>query len=706
MYFIGVDIGGTFTDCVAVDNSGRVFHGKALSTHTTSPVHGVMDGLARVAESAGVSMGDLLTGAERFSHGTTIGTNLVVERKGARVGLLATRGHGDALRMMRGNGRTAGVSNDMVFSVHDTDKPEPLVRRSEVAEISERIIRDGRVLSPLDEDGAREAIQRLVDEGVGSIAIALMWGFRNPQHEERLRELVAEISPDLYVSVSSRVSPRQGEYERTVATVINSYVGPASSRYLNELDAELSSNGLSSQPYIMQSNGGVVPITVAQESPVQTIGSGPAGGLAGTISIAEASGHSNVIATDMGGTSFEVGLVIEGRPVMSGEQVLDNYTFQISHLDLRSIACGGGSIARVDEHSGGLRVGPHSAGADPGPACYGKGTKATVTDADVVLGLLSPGEFLGGTMQLDREASERVVGELADELGISLDEAAAGIIRVNSNNAATLIRQRTIEQGLDPRDFVLYAFGGAGPVHAFSYARELGISEVLVPMGNGASTLSAYGIAASDVMRVFETQQTISAPFDPAGLNAAVQELEQQARKEMAAAGFDADALVMERVGMARYAEQFMQELLLPIPGGEIDAAAAQALEDQFLSDYGRLYGKAAIAVFQAVEIFALRVSANLPLGFAPLTVDEGANGSSANGGGTATPDSKRDVYWPDSGERITTDVYSKGLTPGQQIAGPAIVQLPHTAVSVAPDQTLAADAVGNLVLSLEGAHS
>jgi N-methylhydantoinase A len=482
-----------------------------------------------------------------------------------------------------------------------------------------------------------------------------------------------------------------------VATVINSYVGPASSRYLEELAEVLGSHGLKLRPFIMQSNGGVVPVDVAQRTPVQTIGSGPAGGLAGTISIAEASGHRNVIATDMGGTSFEVGLVIEGRPVMASEQVLDNYTFQISQLDLRSIACGGGSIAYVDPHSGGLRVGPRSAGADPGPACYGKGTEPTVTDADVVLGLISPEQFLGGRMELSRDASVRAVQALADQLGLSLEEAAGGILRVNSNNAATLIRQRTIEQGLDPRDFVVYAFGGAGPVHAFSYAKELGISEVVIPMGNGASTLSAYGIAASDVMRTFEHESAIMAPFDARELSAVVTALEDQARAAMSAAGFDAGALVMERVAMARYAEQFMQELLLPIPAGDIDDDVAAGLQERFVSEYARLYGEAAVAVFQAIEIFAIRVSANLPLGFAPLSAD---GGGSANGASTA-PDGKREVYWPDAGEWISTDLYSRALRPGEKVAGPAIVQLPHTAVSVAPGQHLAADSVGSLVLSL-----
>ena len=248
---------------------------------------------------------------------------------------------------------------------------------------------------------------------------------------------------------------------------------------------------------------------------MQTIGSGPAGGLAATGFIAKRTGHTNVIATDMGGTSFEVGLLIDGRPILTSSKIIDQYTFKIPQLDLRSIACGGGSIARVDPHSGGLRVGPESAGSNPGPACYGRGTLPTVTDADVVLGFIDPDRFLGSAMTLDKQRAVDAVQKLAEEAELSLEQAASGILRVNSHSAAILIRQRTIEQGLDPRDFALYAFGGAGPLHAFAFAQELDIDQVVIPMGNGASTLSAYGIAASDAMELFEEECTIREPFDP-----------------------------------------------------------------------------------------------------------------------------------------------------------------------------------------------
>ncbi len=594
-YHLGVDIGGTFTDCVAVDDAGRVFHAKTPSTHESSPVEGVLAGLELLAEAAAVGTRELCAATDRLGHGTTIGTNLIVERNGARVGLLATAGHGDALAMMRGNGRTAGAPADQVFSVHATDKPAPLVDPRHVIEIEERVASDGSIVAPLDQESVRERLRELLaDNGLDAIAIALLWSFRNDDHERQLRKLVDEIAPDAYVSVSSEVSPRQGEYERTVATVLNSYLGPASSRYLGDLDVAVRERGVPRPPFIMQASGGVVPVEVAQRFPVQTLGSGPAGGLSGAARVAVLSGTPHVIVTDMGGTSFDVGLIVDGAPVLATQQVVDQYAFQMAQLDVRSIACGGGSIATVDPHDGTLRVGPQSAGADPGPACYGRGTEPTVTDADVVLGLIDPDAFLGGRMRLDADAARRAVARVAEPLGLSVEQAAAGIVHVNNQKASVLIRQRTIEQGLDPRDFVLYACGGAGPVHAFGFAEELGVREVVIPLGNGASTLSAYGIAAADVVRLFERQCSMFAPFDVAELAEVVAALEAQASATMRESGIDPSAIVFERVATMRYAEQFLHELPVFIDPGPIDEGTCARLAQSFDAEYARLYGEGA----------------------------------------------------------------------------------------------------------------
>jgi N-methylhydantoinase A len=699
-YYLGVDIGGTFTDCVAVDDDGRIFHAKTPSTHGSSPVDGVLTGLGLLAEAVGVSTGELLAEADRLGHGTTIGTNLIVQRNGARVGLLATAGHGDALLMMRGNGRTAGAPPDQVFSVHATNKPAPLVERTHVLEVSERVAADGEVLAALDADRVREHLRALLaDEQIDSIAIALLWSLRNPAHEQQLREVVEELAPGTYVSISSEIAPRQGEYERTVATVLNSYVGPASSEYLIRLAEAVRQLGLNRSVLIMQSAGGVVPVEIAQRQPVQTIGSGPAGGLAGTASIAAANGQRNVIATDMGGTSFEVGLIVDGAPVVSSEQVVDQYAFHASQLDVRSIACGGGSIAWVDPHSGGLRVGPQSAGSDPGPACYGKSTEPTVTDADLVLGLLDPATFLGGRMDLDADAARRAVGTVSERLGLSLEQAAAGIVHLNNQKAALLIRQRTIEQGLDPRDFVLYVFGGAGPLHAFGFAEELGVSEVMIPLGNGAATLSAYGIAATDVVRTFEQQSSLRAPFDAAELAAVVAAVESRAVDAMRESGFDPDAVVFERLAVMRYAEQYLHDLPVTVPSGSIDQRTCEQLAARFDEEYVRLYGEGARSIFQAVEIFGIRVRARLPLEFVPSIAAPGAqNGSSR----TIAGDRVRQVYWPEEHNWVPTAVHDgSDLHAGDRINGPAVVELPYTTIAVAASNRLTLDSGGNYALSI-----
>lgn len=675
---IGVDIGGTFTDCVAVDGTGRVVQAKALSTHgTRDPSAGVLDALTVLADALGTDRPALLASTGRLAHGTTIGTNLLVERRGARVALVTSAGHGDALGMMRGAGRTAGLPIEQVFDVQSTRKPAPFVERAAIVELHERVAADGAVVAPLDEADTRARLGALLTGGdVDGIAVCLLWSVRNPVHEQRVAELLAELAPDAYVSLSHEVAPRQGEYERAVASVVNSYVGPASVAYLDALQARLRADGFAGELLVMQSGGGVVSVPRARQRPLALIGSGPAGGISGVAALAAAAGHRHVIATDMGGTSFEVGLLVDGRPVLAGQQVIEQHVFHQPHLDARSIACGGGSIAAVAE-DGGLRVGPRSAGSDPGPAAYGTGgTDATVTDADVVLGLLDPAAFLGGTMRLDAEAARAAVGRLATALGLGVQEAAAGIVQINNHAAATLIRQRTLEQGLDPRDFVVYAYGGAGPVHAFGIAAELGATEVVVPLGNGASTLSAYGIAAGDLVTHHEVECRVRAPLPADELAAVVTAAEAGARAAQAH-----PAARLRRVALMRYAEQYLQALAIELPDGPVDDDACADVLQRFDAEYGRLYGEFAKAIFRAVEVFAVRIEARVDSGVPTVRGDAPA--------APAVPRTDRTVYWPGSGPAQTAVWDGLALAAGQEIAGPAVVELPHTTVAVASGQTL-----------------
>ncbi|MEA2234173.1 MAG: N-methylhydantoinase, partial [Solirubrobacteraceae bacterium] len=672
MYYIGVDIGGTFTDCVLVDREGNHRTAKTLSTKD-DPVSGVLAGLERLAETVGIDLTTLLERAERVGHGTTIGTNAVLERRGARVGLVATAGHADALAMMRGAGRVAGRSIEGVFSVHGSRLPVPLIVPGAVVEVHERVDASGTVVVELDIDAAAERIGRMIDEyELDSVAVALLWSFANPAHEQALAQA---IPTDVFVSSSAEVSPRLGEYERTVATVLDGYVGPACSRYLSELE-----NRLAIPLLVMQSGGGVLPASAA--TALGIIDSGPAGGLMGVATLAAAYGHDHVVATDMGGTSFDLGLVLDGKPVVAEEKVIDQYTYRLPHLDVRSVACGGGSIAWIDAATGGLRVGPSSAGSEPGPACYGRGgVEPTVTDADVVLGLLRPESFLDGRMPLDRDAAVAAVGRLATRLDLTVEETAAGILQVNNMRAATVIRQQTVERGHDPRDFALYAFGGAGPVHAFGYAAESGVREVVIPLGDGASTLSAYGIASGDVVLHRELERSLLAPFHGPALATAVAELRVAALADLAATGVAGDAHV-EIDALMRYREQLMHSLEIPVS----PPADGVTLLADFDAEYVRRYGDGGASLFQAVEVFALRARVSVPAGIPVARPQPSAS----------TEPARTDVYWPGHG-RTATDVY-RGA-PQDMITGPALVELAHTTVAVPHGATLTAGPLGELHL-------
>jgi N-methylhydantoinase A len=689
---IGVDIGGTFTDCVGIDPDGRLHHAKALSTHDGDVSQGVLDALAGLAGQVDLSIDELLGRTTRLGHGTTIGTNLLVERAGADVALVTTAGHADALAMMRGAGRTAGLPTERVFDVRATSKPAPLVARGRIAELHERIAADGAVVAPLDEARARQTLHALLDgEEVQGVAITLLWSLRNDHHERRVAELITELAPDAFVTLSSQAAPRQGEYERTVAAVINSYVGPASVAYLDRLNARLGEAGFRGELLVMQANGGVADVAQARVRPIGLIGSGPAGGISGVSVLAARAGHPNVIATDMGGTSFEVGLVVDGRPLVSGQQIVEQHTFHQPHLDARSIACGGGSIAALAP-DGGLRVGPRSAGSAPGPAAYGRGgTEATVTDADVVLGLLSPEAFLGGGMTLDRAAARDAVARVAEPLGLTVEDAAAGILRINDHAAATLIRQRTLEQGLDPRDFVVYAYGGAGPLHAWGFAAELGCSLVVVPLGNGAATLSAYGIAAGDLVQHHEVECRARSPLSPEELGGAVAQAEATAR-----ASLPGHTPQLSRVALMRYAEQLLQSVPVLLADGPIDAAACARLLHDFDAEYERQFGAFAKALFQAVEVFAVRVEARVPGDVTDVAAIAAPGASSAS--------SERVVHWPGHGALDTPIYDGAALGADQRIDGPAVIELAYTTVPVAPGQHLTRDPENdNLLLGLEG---
>lgn len=681
MATLGIDIGGTFTDCVLTD--GGVHRSVKVLSDPADPSAGVMAGVERLAQQGGSGVDALLGQIDRFAHGTTIGTNAVLERNGARVGVVATIGHGDALAIMRGHGRVAGRSVDDIFRVRDSSLPTPLIVPGAVLELHERVDARGNIVVALQEAAASAALAEFIERySLDAVAVALLWSFANPTHERAVAAILRDQAPELFVSLSCDVSPRLGEYERTVAAVLDAYIGPTCTGYLGALAQRLSAAGLCSPLLAMQSNGGLLPATAASDVALGTLDSGPAGGLSGVVDLARASGHRNVVAADMGGTSFDIGLVIDGAPVMEAEAVIDQYTYRLPHLHIETTACGGGTVARHDPLTGGIVVGPHSAGADPGPACYGRGgSEATVTDADVVLGLLRPSSFLAGRMPLDVEAAQTAVGKLADELGIDVEEAAAGIVTINNLRAATMIRQQTLERGLDPRDFVLYAYGGAGPLHAFGYAAEIGVREVVVPLGDGASTLSAYGMATSDLVHVIEIDASLQAPLDDQRLHGALDEAMQRSRRSLAATGVT-DEPEIEVWALMRFQEQLMHSLPVPFRPGD----GADTIVDRFMRQYAQRYGAAAASAFQGVEIFALRARA---------AVSSRPSPSSPESTEVEQPEPVAHalVFWPDRRIGLETAIY-RGDTfgPGAAVDGPALVELDHTTVAVPDGASLRVD--------------
>src|SRR5437762_2282556 len=487
-YRIGVDVGGTFTDLVAIDEGGLTTLAKVPST-PEDPSLGVLEGLSQLAGRFGLGRTALLRDTERIVHGTTVATNALLEHKGARLGLLTTEGHRDVVEMRE------GLKDDR-YNLR-MPPPEQLVPRRLRLPVRERIRADGRIDTPLDPASLEAAIAVLQRERVESVAVCYLHAWCDPGHERQTGEALARALPDAYVSLSSAVLPQIKEFERVSTTVVNAYVGPALSRYLARLEERLAEAGYGGPTLIIQSHGGVAPIAESGRLAAGAVLSGPAGGIAGSVHAARLLGEHNLIPFDMGGTSTDISLIVGGRPTLVTGRRVAGHTIALNSLDIASIGAGGGSIARVDA-GGILHVGPQSAGAVPGPACYGGGgTAATVTDANLVLGYLDPASFLGGRRHLDRSAAEAAVDRIAAMLGIDRIAAARGIHRVVNTTMAEGVRLVSVRRGVEPRRFALLAFGGASGLHATDVARQLDLKRVVVP--GVAAVLSAWGMLATDL---------------------------------------------------------------------------------------------------------------------------------------------------------------------------------------------------------------
>lgn len=696
---IGIDIGGTFTDAVAVTGDGEVFTAKVPSTPPAFE-QGFFTALEQIGAELDVDVPTLLERTANLGHGTTVATNVLVERRGANVGLLATAGHGDSIILMRGEGRTAGLPPEVISNVQASHKPDPIVPRARIGELQERLDVNGSVVVPLDEGNAREVISELIGDDVDAFAISLLWSFKNGEHEQAVRKLVGELAGDgTFVTCSSDLVPRMGEYERTAATVLNAYVGPSTRDYVQKLAQGIEERGYEQPLLIMQCTGGVAHANAIFERPLFTYQSGPVGGAIGSGSLGRMLDRPNLITTDVGGTSFDVALVIDGQPLTTSGTTFSQYSFFLPMVDVRSIGAGGGSIASVDEVTGRLTVGPVSAGAIPGPACYGRGgTEPTVTDAAAVLGYLHPTKFLGGRMTLDVEAAKTAVGGLADEIGMSLEETAAGILQIVEFRMADLLRAMTIERGYDPRDFDVLVFGGAGPLHAAVYARELGAEQAIIPLGEVASVWSAFGIASADVVELEERVEMMVTPIDPHRLGEIFEELDDHIRGRLEGTVGQVN-LVFERSLDVRYKGQLHE---VEIELDEVDSIDTDFVSDdlpnRFHQRYAQLYGEAASLPGTPIEIVTFRSRARQPT----------PKSAFSSGGGQADEPvvSARAVYWTELGEYVDTPTLSVPHGAALRLEkrpGPCILDLPITTVVVHPGQSVFTDAVGNIIIDLGG---
>jgi N-methylhydantoinase A len=684
---VGVDIGGTFTDLVLYDSEGSALTLHKVLTTPANPAEAVLTGIEELIEQASTGAADV----NDVTYATTVATNAVLERKGPRMALLATDGFRDVLLIQR----------QMRYDLFDLfiDKPVPLLRRRDIHTIVERIGPGGETLRELDEEGLRSVAQTLRERGVDAVAVCFLHAYRDARHERRAREILAEELPGCHVSISSEVSSLIGEYERTNTTVTDAYVKPATTQHLRVLEEGISALGISGRLAVMLSDGGVASVERATAIPVRMIESGPAAGAQIASFLGAVVGAGNVIAFDMGGTTAKIALIEDGRPTLSDHLEVDRLRLiagsglplSIPSVDMIEIGSGGGSIARVDRAV--LKVGPESAGADPGPVCYSRGgTEPTVTDADLVLQYLNPDFFLGGRMHLDAAgAREAIARDVAEPLGLSVIEAATGVYDVINASMEQAVRAGTVQRGRDPRDYTLVATGGAGPVHAVALARALGVPRAVFPPASGVA--SALGLLAAEPRASYarSTLARVDADFAEAAA-AQLAALADEAREGFAHELGEGRRLQIRRRASLRYVGQGY-DLTLDVPGTDGEPVDTEALLEAFHAAYERLYLRSERG--EPVEVTTWRVDAVIETPVLELRRRAAAHNGGASRG-------SREIWDIGLNEMVEAETWRyELLVPGTEIAGPAVIeQAESTAVMFTGDRAVVDD-YGNIVVSV-----
>ena len=688
-FAVGVDVGGTHTDLILAGPTGLV-RSKAFTTHGNYS-EGIFDALEIAAGQVGLTAAELLPKTSAFVNGSTIVTNAITELRGAKVGVLITRGFRDTFRL-------AGGARSMDYDDHAQVPPPDVVERDCIEEITERVTSAGEVVVALDEDGVRAAVGRLRDRGVEAIAVCYLWSFSDPRNEQRTRELIAEEFPGVFVTLSSEAHPVISEFPRFMTAVFNCLSHRATTRYVNGLQTQLEEAGFSGALTFFQGIGGSVGADAVQAKPITLMQSGPAGGVMGARHAAEQLGLENILIGDMGGTSFDTAVLPNLQPAIAKRATFGPFHTGINILDIVSVGAGGGSIAWLDSR-GVPQVGPHSAGSEPGPACYGRGgTRPTVTDANVLLGLIDPGNYLKGRHALDPEAAKRAVTEtIGDPLGWSVEHAAAAIYDLAVIEMANALRVVSVERGHHPRDFTFFSYGGGLGLFAVEICRRLGCPRIIIP--DNSSAFSAYGVLIADYVRQYERTVgwNLSDPSQADHVNAVAAEMIAQAIADAAAEGISEADLEIERGGDFRFLGQ-TYEVTVPLPDRDFTLEDGPRLAAEFPRIYERNYGEGTAWEGSPVVMMNLSIRAVHGRAKPESRKLEGRQ----NGGGAPEPVSTRDVFLPAERRPASVPVFAESsLLPGVTVTGPCIIDVGDTTIYVPDGATCTRDASRNFALTV-----
>jgi len=687
-YKIGVDTGGTFTDVVILDENGRITTGKSLTTYHDFS-EGVGKAIEVAAEKLNLNLESLLGDTVAFAYGTTIGTNAIATRSGAKVGMLTTSGCRDVIHIARGLSRWTGLSEAETKHMAATIKPEPLIPKQLIKEVQERTDSKGTTVVALNEDDLRRGIEELVKAGVDSIAVCFLWSFRNSDHEAKAKKIISELYPDLYYCTSHEVVPLEGEYERFITTVLDAYVGPATLSYMKSVTGFLQSKGLKSRLLLMKADGAIAFSDSVQ--PVATVHSGPAGGVKATQTLGRILGYDNIISTDVGGTTFDVSVITNGKETFSREPRIEKYSTLYPTLDIVSIGAGGGTIVYADKELKTIHVGPQSAGSNPGPACYGfGGEQATITDAAVILGYVNPDYFNGGRMTLQPERSYEVFEKVAADMGMDVIEVAHGAYEIINSHMADLIMGMTVRRGLNVSDYVLFSFGGAGPVHVARMGATLGAKKAVIPISS--SVYSALGLATSPIGHTYSKYDYRALPITADVLNENIGELRDKVRNELLEGGAHPDSLKIHIYVDMKYMLQ-INTVAMEIPLKEnYEEEDASGLGEKFDQAYTELFGKGSAYAEAGRAIVSYMIKGEGVIhDFEPRPLELGnTDANNARKG-------ERQAYFKGDGF-VATHIYDFALLgPGNSIDGPAIIESDETTIVVPPDFSASLDGFKNI---------